>query len=61
MTSAGKRKLHTALSLGIAGTGGLLVCAMVLTEGEPGALPLALVVIGVVWFVIARARYRQRG
>ncbi len=44
----------------ILGVGLVLVAGMVWTEGEPGALPLLLVVVGAVWCALARLRARPR-
>jgi hypothetical protein len=35
-------------------TGLALMTLMIVTEGEPGALPLALVVLGAAWLGVAR-------
>ena len=43
------------LALGLA-----LMAFMIVTEDEPGALPLGLVLIGAVWLVVARRRARAR-
>ncbi|MEU9577202.1 hypothetical protein [Streptomyces chilikensis] len=37
-------------------TGLALMTVMIVTEDEPGALPLLLVVLGAVWFGAARLR-----
>jgi hypothetical protein len=37
--------------------GALLAAMMIYAEGEPGALPLALVLLGVVGYVIARLKF----
>ena len=44
----------------IALVGLVLLGYMVVVEGEPGALPLALVAIGAVWLVVARRRSRGK-
>lgn len=36
--------------------GGLLLVYMVLVESEPGAVPLALIATGGVWYAVARRR-----
>jgi lipoprotein signal peptidase len=38
--------------------GALLAAMMIYTESEPGALPLALIVLGGIGYVIARLRLR---
>jgi hypothetical protein len=50
------RKLHTLFSLLLLAAGLSLLAFMVTVEGEPGALPLALVVAGGSWFGLTRLR-----
>ena len=40
--------------------GGLLLAYMVVVEGEPGLLPLVLIVAGGAWFFLVRHRARNR-
>jgi hypothetical protein len=55
-----KLLVHTALSLLVIALGVALLIYMITVEDEPGALPLALIVGGTVWLVIARVRMRPR-
>jgi hypothetical protein len=48
------------VSLIVLAVGLALVAMMVVTEGEPGALPLGLVVLGLVGYFIARTRSQRR-
>lgn len=43
----------------VAGVGLALMGYMIVVEDEPGALPLALLVVGAVWFYLARRRQRH--
>ena len=54
------RKRHTWLAASILAVGLALLALMVTSEGEPGALPLALVAIGTTWLVLARRRGGRR-
>lgn len=54
-----KLKNHKFISLIIIGTGLVLVAFMVVTEDEPGALPLLLVAAGTGWYFITRSRIRK--
>jgi MYXO-CTERM domain-containing protein len=56
--SAGRRTRSARLPLLIAAIGVALLIFMVTTEGEPGALPLGLIVLGVVGHLVARRRAR---
>lgn len=53
--------LPVLLSALLLGVGLLLLAFMVVTEDEPGALPLGLVLTGAVWHVVARRRRRVSG
>lgn len=53
-------KARTLLPLLTIWLGLVLLVYMVTVESEPGALPLLLIVIGVAWYAIARARARAR-
>ncbi|MGW0605277.1 hypothetical protein [Streptomyces sp. NPDC002640] len=48
--------MKTAVPAGISAIGLALMVLMITTEGEPGALPLFLVVLGAVWFAVVRLR-----
>lgn len=50
--------MRTAVPVAIGLTGLALTAFMIVTEDEPGALPLALVVLGAAWFGLARLRGR---
>ena len=52
--------LHTLVPLLIAAIGLGLLGYMISVEGEPGAVPLLLIVVGVGWFVTARFRTRRQ-
>lgn len=52
-------KMHMGLSFGIATIGAALVITMITTEGEPGALPLGLVLIGAVGYASGWMRQRS--
>ena len=51
---------HTLVPLLIAAIGVGLTGYMVFAEGEPGAIPLLLIAVGLGWFVAARFRARRR-
>ena len=38
----------------------ILLVYMIVVEGEPGALPLFLVLTGIIWFVINRYQIRKQ-
>lgn len=38
----------------------VLTIYMIAMEGEPGAFPLALMFLGVIWFTIIQIRIKQR-
>ena len=61
-TQPASRKLlmHMFFSMLILAIGIALLIYMVTVEDEPGALPLGLIVLGIGWFFIARARLRPR-
>ena len=50
--------LHAILAGVLLATGVALLIYMVTVEGEPGALPLALVVLGAGWSWVTRSRRR---
>ncbi|WP_290875166.1 hypothetical protein [Gracilimonas sp.] len=52
--------MHKLLSLLTIFIGLLLVTFMIVVEGEPGALPLALTVIGTVWHFFTRSKLRSQ-
>ena len=51
--------MQTRLSLFTVALGLVLMAFTVATESEPGAIPLLLVVVGVSWLAITRARARH--
>jgi hypothetical protein len=56
------RKLvaHTLLSMLVAALGVALLLYMILVEDEPGAVPPALIALGIGWFIVARVRLRPQ-
>ena len=52
-------RLQSLLALVLIAVGLLLVAFMVVTEDEPGALPLLLVLLGIGWFALTRWRARR--
>ncbi|WP_164540385.1 hypothetical protein [Streptomyces abyssomicinicus] len=48
--------MRTAVPVTITVTGLALMAFMIVVEGEPGALPLALIALGAGWFGLARVR-----
>lgn len=59
MDTRARLQLHSILAATVLGLGLALVAMMVLTEGEPGALPLGLVLAGALWLVVTRLRRRR--
>ncbi len=60
LPSTNRRRSHLlAISTVVLVIGVALVAMMVVTEGEPGALPLALVLLGLVGVTVARVRSRS--
>lgn len=53
-------RLQARIAMAVAVIGLAGVFAMAFTEGEPGALPLAVLVAGVLWWLVARLRERSR-
>ena len=49
-------KIQKTVSACIAGVGVALLVLMVTTEGEPGALPLGLVLLGAIGYLTGRMR-----
>lgn len=54
-----KLKIHKLLSLLTLFLGLALVTFMIVVEDEPGALPLALIVIGAGWYLFTRSKLRS--
>ncbi len=61
MNTTGQKKPagHTLPALVLLGAGLLLVVLKVIGDGEPGALPLFMVVTGTVWYFIASRQQRK--
>ncbi len=55
-----KLKMHKLLSLLTIFFGLALVTFMIIVEDEPGALPLALIVIGTGWYFFTRSKLRSQ-
>lgn len=51
-----QRTVHALLSVLTVMTGVVLLMYMIYVEGEPGAIPILLVVLGIGWSVITRLR-----
>lgn len=54
-----KLKVHTILSSLTLVIGVMLLIYMITVESEPGAIPLLLIVFGIGWYLITRARIRS--
>ena len=59
VTNPGNSTMQTWISAAILVIGLALMAFMITTESEPGALPLALVLIGGIWLFVARKRARS--
>lgn len=57
--TAATATLHRRLSLILVLVGALLMTYMIAQEGEPGGIPVLLLLVGVAWFLITRARARR--
>jgi len=55
-----KLKLSKTLSLLIIILGATLITYMIAIEGELGALPLFLILTGIVWFIITKYLIRKQ-
>jgi hypothetical protein len=55
-----QRRFHTWLAAALLCLGAALLTFMVTVEGEPGALPLGLLLAGTAWMVLARRRGGRR-
>lgn len=55
-----KRKMHSIISIPFGAIGFVLMIGKIYADSEPGAIPLALVLIGVGWYFIARLRYGKK-
>lgn len=59
MTTSRSSNLQTVLATSLLAIGLLLVAYMVTVEGELGALPLGLVLVGAGWLALARWHARR--
>ncbi|HYE95295.1 MAG TPA: hypothetical protein VD962_03740 [Rubricoccaceae bacterium] len=55
-----KLKVHAILSATLTVAGAILLVYMITVESEPGAIPLLLIVLGVGWYLLTRARMRSQ-
>ena len=53
--------VHAVFSLLVTAIGVAGVLYMIFVEDDPAAVPLALIALGIGWFIIARARLRPCG
>lgn len=51
---------HKLLSLLIFGIGICLLIFMIITEDEPGAIPLLLILIGAGWYLFTRVKLQSQ-
>jgi hypothetical protein len=51
-------KVQSLLSLLIIAIGAVLMAIKIVADSEPGLIPLVLVVGGLAWYIVARARRR---
>ena len=54
-----KQKWSKVLSLLTILLGTVLLVYMIKVEDEPGAIPLILIIVGIVWFVVTRYRIKK--
>ena len=52
--------MQLKLSATLIALGVILADGKIYADGEPGAIPLLMILIGVVWHVVARVRGRSR-
>ena len=55
-----KSKWSKILSLLTVFLGFVLLIYMIMVEDEPGALPLLLIITGVVWFILSRNQIKKK-
>ena len=60
MDSLEKLKVQKMLSALTVAVGFVLMAGKIYADGEPGAIPMLLVVLGAGWYLVARARARPR-
>ena len=58
MKTTKNQNLQRLFSLLTTGLGVLLLLYMIIVEDEPGAVPLMMIAVGIVWFVINRSQRR---
>jgi hypothetical protein len=51
--------MQTSISIAVLVLGLALMAFKIHADSEPGAIPLALVLLGTVWLVVARLRARR--
>jgi hypothetical protein len=56
--NSSNKKLHATLALIILAIGAVLMAGKIYADSEPGLVPIVLVLIGIVWFGVARVRNR---
>lgn len=56
-----KLRLHTLISILNIVIGAAVMAAKMYADGEPGAIPILLVVFGIGWYFITRVRIRTSG
>lgn len=57
-TAIGRHGIQMRFAAAVTAIGVALMLAMMVTESEPGALPLGMILVGAVWWMLAR---RKRG
>jgi hypothetical protein len=55
----GTATVQTWISAFVLALGLALMAYMIYAESEPGAIPLALVLVGTIWLVVTRVRVRR--
>ncbi|MDR9418146.1 hypothetical protein [Gracilimonas sp.] len=55
-----QHKMHKIISLLITFVGVALLTFMIVVEDEPGAIPLALIVTGLGWYIFTRIKSNHR-
>lgn len=53
-------RVHRLIAASVLAIGLVLMAMMIVTESEPGLIPLVLVVLGAGWLLVTRARIRSR-
>ncbi len=59
MNNIKKHKTQKLLSLLVLLVGIILLVFMIITEDEPGAIPLLLVIFGAGWYLFTRSKLRS--